>query len=109
MQEVQEILEQGTATALGNGPFEGFVPEALTTLYVLCRPEGDIDNIAYVVVSTLPEDDDYEAETSVFAANEDGSLDLDCYISFGGALLELPGDHRAADVIEAMGYDIVAG
>lgn len=103
-----EILEQGTAIALGNGPFEGFVPEALTTLFELRRPEDGDEYIAHVVVSNLPEDDWAEAETCVFAANEDGSLDLDSYVSFGGAILTLPGDVHAVDVIESMGYDIVA-
>ena len=103
------MLPTGTATALGNGPFDGFMPEALTTLFELVRPEGDIDNIAHVVVSNLPADDNYEAETCVFAVNEDGSLDLDSYISFGGAIMELPGDVPAREVIESLGYEIVGG
>lgn len=103
------MLPTGIAIARGNGPFEGFVPEALTTLFELRRPEGDIDNIAHVVVSNLPGDDDFDPETCVFAANENGSLDLDSYISFGGAIMELPGDVPAREVIESLGYEIAGG
>lgn len=106
------MLPTGIATALGNGPFEGFVPEALTTLFELKRPEGGRHLYGagvYVVVSNLPEDDSCEAETCVFAALSDGSLDLDFYISNGGALIELPGDLDAYDVIESLGYEIAGG
>lgn len=106
---MQEILEQGTAIALGNGPFAGFVPEALTTLFELRRPDGDIEHIAHVVVSNLPEDDGYDAETCVFVTHPDGSLEMDFYIGNKGAFMELPGDIRAEDVITSMGYDVVAG
>lgn len=95
----------GTATALGNGPFDGFVPEVLTTLFELRRPDG----VMHVVVSNLPEDDDYEPETCVFVTYADGALDLDSYITNNGALIELPGDIPAIEVIETLGYEVVAG
>lgn len=102
------MMPTGTAIALGNGPFEGFVPEALTTLFELKRAGGPEEGDGlYVVVSNLPEDEDFEAETSVFAVNKDGSLDLDFYITNNGALIELPGDIPASDVIESLGYEIV--
>jgi hypothetical protein len=82
------------------------VPEVLTTLFELRTAGGEVD---HVVVSNLPEDDDYEPETCVFAVNPDGSLDLDFYVTNQGALLELVGDIPAVDVIESLGYDIVAG
>lgn len=96
----------GTATALGNGPFEGFVPEVLTTLFELRRSDGET---MHVVVSNLPEEDDYDPETCVFVVFPDGSLDLDSYITNNGALLELPGDIAASEVITSLGYEIVAG
>lgn len=102
-------MPTGTAIALGNGPFEGFVDEALTTLFEL-RPPGRHTDVAglYVVVSNMPADDNCEAETCVFAANSDGSLDIEFYLSNEGALIELAGDIPATDVIESIGYEIVS-
>ncbi|HEX9089359.1 MAG TPA: hypothetical protein VF867_17845 [Arthrobacter sp.] len=96
----------GTATALGNGPFNGFVPEALTTLFELSI--RGLESVVHVVVSNLPEDDGFEAETSIFAVEPDGSLDIDFYLKNDGPLLELAGDLDARGVIEALGYEILA-
>ena len=97
-----------TANALGNGPFEGFVPEALTTLFELRYSDmDDNEEGIYVVVSNLPGDDSFEPETSVFVTHKDGALDLDFYLSHNGSVMDLPGDIPAAEIIEAMGYEII--
>lgn len=90
-----------TATNLGNGPFEGFMPEVLTTLFRL----DPCEDVEYVVVSNLPEDDTFDAETCVFAAHEDGSLNVQYYMSFG-TILDLPGDVPAVDALALLGYEL---
>jgi hypothetical protein len=77
------------------------MPEVLTTLFRL----DPCEDVEYVVVSNLPEDDSFEAETCVFAAHPDGSLNVQYYMNFG-TIMDLPGDVPAADVLALLGYEL---
>jgi hypothetical protein len=93
-----------TATALGNGPFAGFVDEVLTTLFELDPPFiNDGTWLQHVVVSNMPEDDDYPAETCIFAARRNGALDIGYYQEHG-TVLNLVGDVTASEVVTMLGY-----
>jgi hypothetical protein len=70
-----------TATALSAGPFGGLFG-AHARLYRL-EPELNMFRgtpVPQVIIATLGEDEDYPAETYVYAATAEGELDVDFYV-----------------------------
>jgi hypothetical protein len=101
-----------TAEPLATGPFHGFFSEG-ATLYRLdppCLAGGPTKRhgvqtreVSHVIVSGMPEDEwGNGPETAVFAADEQGVVDSDYYLTFG-TIIELSVDDTDA-ALARLGY-----
>lgn len=102
-----------TAQPLASGPFYGFFHEG-ATLYRLdppCVAGGPTKRngiktceVSHVIVSVLPEDDlGNGPETVVFAADHQGIVDSNYYLTFG-AILDLDGETSHDAALARLGY-----
>lgn len=101
-----------TAEALATGPFHGFFHEG-ATLYRLdppCVAGGptrrhgvQTREVSHVIISALPEDEAGNGpETSVFAADKNGVVDGEYYLTFG-TIVELSVNDAGA-ALARLGY-----
>lgn len=95
------------ATALGNGPFNGYFTSA-ATLFELDPPmllEGH--DLPYLVLSSMPETSTQVALTAAFATDGEGNLDPVFYLQHG-LVFERYGAQDIPGALAALGYDMVA-